>query len=165
MCARLDLRGVKATKEGGFVLTVLCCSNDSTVLEGVLLRSLEGYHEHRLLLWQNDRTRNVPIPEAYNRLAVQAEGDWLVFVHQDVRFLPGALTLLESKLQSLQADWGPVGLVGLAGATADGWLHNGGVEPCNYRGFHIGVQTLDECLFACIREMFEQIGGFAEGLP
>lgn len=147
------------------MLTLICCSNDPQVLGQVLVRSQAGQDEREFFLWRNDDTQNVPVPQVYNRLVEQAEGAWLVFVRQDVRFLPGALALLESKLESLQADWGPVGLVGLAGATADGWLHNGGIEPAKDRGLHIGVQTLDECLFACIREMFEQIGGFAEGLP
>jgi len=144
------------------VFSVICCSNDEETLAEVLCASLKTQVPHQFLLWRNTEEENVPIPVVYNRLAQEAAEDWLLFVHQDVRLFGRALYRLAEKLEDLERNWGPVGVVGAAGTSMDGWLHDGCCEPSDHRGFHVAVQTLDECLFGCRAELLEEAGGFRE---
>jgi hypothetical protein len=144
------------------VFSILCCSNNEGTLGRVLLPSLEGQAEHQLLIHRNTPEDNQPLPVVYNRLAREATGERLLFVHQDMRLSAGALAALETKLASLDESWGPVGITGSAGTTRDGWLHDGSCEPDHYRGFHVGCHTLDECLFGCRCEVFDALDGFRE---
>jgi len=144
------------------VFSVICCSNSEETLSRVLGASLERQESHQFLVWRNTPDENLPVPVVYNRLVRDAEGDWLLFVHQDVRLFDGALASLECKLRDLEERWSPVGIFGAAGATVDGWLHDGCCRPASYRGYHVGVQTLDECLFGCRPGLLRELGGFAE---
>jgi hypothetical protein len=144
------------------VFTVVCCYQAPDLYERVFAAGLAGQEPHQLLLHCNTEAENLPLPEVYNRLAAQAEGEALLFVHQDVSLLPGALHRIGEKLRALEARGARPGLVGLAGAGPDRWLHNGTCDPEHYRGFHVEVQTLDEALFACRLADFRQAGGFTE---
>jgi hypothetical protein len=144
------------------MFTVICCWNDPEVYAGVLQASLADQAPHQLLAHRNTAEENTPIPIIYNRLATEAAGEWLLFVHQDVRLLPGCLAQLEHKLDTLERTHRYLGVAGLAGATPDGWLQNGTSDVESYKGYHVQVQTLDECLLACRPGLLQASGGFAE---
>ena len=144
------------------MLTVICCYNDDEVFGEVLEASLAEQEPHQLLVHRNSEEVNTPIPVVYNQLREEAQGDWLLFVHQDVKLLSACLLRLEEKLEGLDERWGPVGVAGLAGATPDGWLQNGTCDATTYRGYHTNVQTLDECLLACRPQVLESVGGLSE---
>jgi len=144
------------------MFSVICCANHPEILARVLAPSLRAQVPHQFLLRMNTPDDNQPCPVVFNRLAREATAERLLFVHQDMRLLEGALAMLHDKLEALDDAWGPVGITGAAGATPDGWLHDGCCEPQHYKAYHVGVHTLDECFFGCRREILEAAGGFCE---
>jgi hypothetical protein len=136
------------------MISIICVFNDAAVLEGRLLKSLATQAaRHELITIDNRHSRFASASAALNWGAAQAQGDWLLFAHQDVALRsPDWL----SKAEHLLNDYAVAGWAGVAGRTREG----------EFRGFLIDrehlfgspftqpleVQTLDECVLIHRRE-------------
>ncbi|HEX8161971.1 MAG TPA: glycosyltransferase family A protein [Pyrinomonadaceae bacterium] len=130
------------------MISIVCVFNDPGVLEERLLKSLATQTApHEIITVDNRDSRFGSASEALNWGAGKAQGDWLLFAHQDVALRsPGWL----SKAESLLNEHAVEGWAGVAGRTRGG----------EFRGFLIDrehlfgspftepleVQTLDECV-------------------
>jgi Glycosyltransferase like family len=145
-------------------LSIICSANNETLLRDNLLRS-PIVTRHELIVKQNYRN----VAAAYNQAQRQAEGDYLIFVHQDV-YLPESFEKdLLTTLTRLQAgykygiavDWGVLGVAGKLGDRYLGHLLDRGNPWGSPQGLPAEVQTLDELLLILKRDTFQ----FDEGLP
>lgn len=123
--------------------TLICCSVDPTAAEALRCNIAETVGEpFEFVVW-NNKGRNTGLCEVYNRCAARAAGEYLCFVHEDVRFLTqGWGGRLAVKL--CEPDCGVIGFAGsvlkLRRTTA--WLHGVGDMRSNYVQHHGGGRHL-----------------------
>jgi hypothetical protein len=111
---------------------------------------LAGGDDRRLVAWHvirpNDRGWNAS--RGLNAALEMQLGDWVVFVHQDVRFPPNWIDRFTEQVSGLAES---VAVVGVAGATREGAFRGHLVDPnghCHWPPASAEVLTLDECLLA-----------------
>lgn len=146
------------------VATIVSAVNDHGVLNSCLMRSPEVASGVEVLLKQGFASAST----AYNEALNQANGEVVVFVHQDV-FLPsGWMEQFVKSLQWLQQhdpEWGVLGVYGVAiDAAPRGWVYSAGLGRILGRSFSAPeeVRTLDEVLLVVRRSSGMR---FDEGLP
>lgn len=136
------------------MITVVCVFNDQEVLKQRLLSSLSAQTvNHQLVLVDNRDSSFRNAASALNHGARQAEGEWIVFLHQDVSLISRDWLF---KAEELLCHRQPVGWVGVAGVSDSGVQHCILRDSSMLRGFpfegFVAVQTLDEVLLIHRRE-------------
>ena len=123
--------------------TLICCSVDPAAAEALRRNVAATIGEpFEFDVWDN-RGRNVGLCDVYDRCAERSGGEYLCFVHEDVRFLTeGWGARLAAKL--CEPDCGVIGFAGsvlkLRRTTA--WLHGVGDMRANYVQHHGGGRHL-----------------------
>lgn len=141
------------------MLSIICCSNKLDLAQSMLEASLKTQTEpYEFILIDNSSNHYHSAAHALNTGALQANGDILVFVHQDVSFDdPSFLRNIRQSFETL-----PNGsLVGLAGVKDSSGVYTNILQGPNRQpaGDHPikaiqQVQTLDEVLIAVERSTF-----------
>ena len=130
------------------MFSIVCVFNDAEVLRNRLLNSLESQgEEHEVITVDNVGGRFDRAATALNWGAAQAQGEWLLFAHQDISFLsPDWLNRALGFLKSSATE----GWYGSAGLTSTGQLRGIMLDRAMLLGapfnYPMEVQTLDECL-------------------
>lgn len=147
------------------MISIICVFNDKQILDSCLIASLVGQTAaHEVILLDNQKGRYVSAASALNEGARKAQGDLLVFCHQDIKFLrPDALDTI-ARFISLLGDTVVVGPAGKSSIPPYGTytnMHHGIVYDRPAGDYPIQsyqeVDTLDECLFAMRREVFDDL--------
>lgn len=144
------------------MISVISVVNDEYILKEWLLRSLsEQTAEYEFIHIENSKNRFPSAAKAYNHGAAMARGDYLMFVHQDVRLL--SKTWLEDAEKTL-ASLPKLGAAGVAGAkNRDGVFTNSihGIPPRPAGHIRISspiaVQSLDSMLMITPKKVFNKI--------
>jgi len=138
-------------------LTIICACNDADSLRKNLLASpIIGRCQ---LIRQYGYTN---VPKAYNYAMQSADGDVLVFVHQDVLLPERFETDLLAALSDHRIDnWGVLGVAGRGAGGIRGWVDDRGKVFGQEEGLPAEVQTLDELLLIVKRGTFT----FDENIP
>lgn len=149
------------------VISIVWVYNNKATLEGCLLKSLQLQTlDYQLSLVDNTEGRFGSASKALNFGAANANGKYLMFVHQDVDLCSTSQLLnTEKLLDSISG----LGIAGVAGRKDKGGLLitaiRHGDPPVRASRTHIEnptlVQTLDECLVIVPRPVFHKLQ-FAE---
>lgn len=153
------------------MISVVCVYNDREILERSLLKSLAYQEcEYELILIDNCQNQFKSAAEALNTGGMQAEGEYIMFAHQDVDLCSSRLICeLEECLDSLPK----LGLAGVAGmpfnrASVITNIRHGDppkeVSPTPLKR-PTRVQTVDECLFIIPKARFRQLQFDSEVTP
>ncbi|MEM1520752.1 MAG: glycosyltransferase [Candidatus Korarchaeum sp.] len=144
------------------MISIVCVFNDRKILENYLLASLKNQTaEFELILLDNTEGRFRSAAEALNYGGSQAKGEYIMFVHQDVKIMsPTWLEDCEKLLSELPA----LGVAGVAGRREDSpevlsnVSHGTTPRPAGIRiDKPVEVQTVDPCLFIVPRNVFERL--------
>lgn len=153
------------------MISVVCVFNDRKILDECLLKSLEDQEvEYELILVDNTQNRYKSAAEALNYGGGKAQGEYIMFAHQDVDLCSSSFVReLEECLDSLP-DLGLAGVAGMPFDQADvitNMLH--GDPPKNVSPYNLNrptrVQTVDECLFVIPSARFRQLSFDPEVTP
>jgi GT2 family glycosyltransferase len=150
------------------MISVVCVYSDEQVLRGVLLRALKSQTvEHELIMLDNRKGRFKSAAEALNYGGGQAKGEYIVFVHQDMWLASDSFLEEAERVLATIPD---LGIAGVAGQTESGrswgercrWSIEEADELLPLEGRESVqipevVQTLDECLLAVPRAVFERL--------
>lgn len=152
------------------LLSVICVYNNKEKLSNYLLGGLKKQtFPFESILLDNTQNRFVSGAEALNYGARQAHGKYLVFVHQDI-FIEES-NGWQQLISYFEAGYE---LIGVSGMPRNHLRMRSNVTtgthdfraPANWLCKEIyqpeAVETLDECFFACTRDLYNQIGGFDE---
>jgi hypothetical protein len=142
------------------MISIICVYNDRELLEEYLLKSLHSQSaDYELILLDNREGKYKSAPEALNSGGQKAQGDYLIFVHQDIDLKSDTWLVDAEKILNNLDNWG---VAGVAGVPLDGILKSNienGIPPIK-PGQHIKnplpVQTLDECLIIVPRTVFNK---------
>ena len=151
------------------MISVVCVYNNDDILNDVLLPSLRAQTaDYQEILVDNRAGRYPSAASALNAGCVEARGDYVMFVHQDVWLgSPGWLVRVEAMLDGLGADFGAAGVAGIS-TEGRHWI-----ERIRYSILNVAdsfsrtvdcpqveapeeVQTLDECLLLISTELFRR---------
>jgi hypothetical protein len=141
------------------MISIVCVYNDVKTLESVLLRSLEReWAEYELILVDNRDGVHKGAAEALNCGGKQANGKYIMFVHQDIEFQSvSCLGDIETILDRLP----DLGVAGIAGMSTSGRSYSERVKAFTFLSNPIPqveeVQTLDECLMIVPNSVFQQL--------
>jgi hypothetical protein len=147
------------------MISVICVYNDRQRLESCLLETLKEQTEPYELVLLDNRSGKYPSAScALNEGGRRAGGDVLLFVHQDMRLeSPEVLSRLSAHFDSLGTNV-VLGVAGKSGSCPDGVITNmkHGAGAGRFAGKYgysdrARVDTLDECLVAVHRNLFERI--------
>lgn len=155
--------------------SIICVYNDREILEKWLLSSLETEDEklYEKVLVDNRENKFSSAAEALNHGADRAEGDYYVFVHQDVR-LEGEkwLNQLSDEIESAEPEMGLIGISGMISSGGSNYermlntmYHGEDKEVTEWSSEINGprrVQTVDELLFVIPSQIFDELDGFYE---
>lgn len=150
------------------MISVIIVYNDLSQFERMLWASLNRQHwPFELIALDNRKRRFSSAANALNVGGRQAHGDFLFFVHQDVRFeSEGWLEDAERYLQRLP-DLGIAGVAGARGSNNDSRRivvtnieHCEPPRPAGHRRLRETevVDTVDECAFFLPKHVFERFG-------
>lgn len=141
------------------MISVVCVYNNKDILNNYLLKSLKNQStKYELILMDNTKGKYKSAAEALNRGGKNANGKYIMFVHQDVDLNSGScLEKTEEILDKIHN----VGIAGAAGISKNGVISNimhG--EPPQLAGEiqnneSTKVQTLDECLIIIPKKIFD----------
>lgn len=143
------------------MISVICVYNDKEVLESYLLKSLTLQSvEYELILIDNVNGKFKSAPEALNYGGNKAEGDYLMFVHQDVELISNKwLEDVENVLKTLDN----CGIAGVAGMRENEFRLKSNIKhsidniPAGDEfNVPLKVQTLDECLIIIPKIVFNK---------
>lgn len=140
------------------MISIICCYNSEELFKEVLMNSIRTQDLLSEIIGV-DNTKNsfTSAAEALNFGAEMANGDTLVFVHQDVIFEDhNILTSIHNYLEKF-----PRSIVGVAGAKQDGGVFTNITHGANRVSAgknqitkETVVATLDECLIAIKKNVF-----------
>lgn len=142
------------------MFSIVCVFNNQRTLDEYLIQSLNRQSAlYELILVDNTRNNYHSAANALNHGANLTKNQYLMFIHQDIRFeSDSSLTDMERYLVGL----GHFGVVGVAGkkdwqGTMTNLLH--GIPPQPAGEIRLSgpteVQTVDECLFITPKDLFE----------
>jgi len=146
----------------GIVISVICVYNNKTTLEGYLLKSLRAQSvAFELILVDNINGKFKSASEALNFGARNANGKYLMFVHQDINLCSQAWLEDAERLLDTISNLGIAGVAGKRDSKGVMTVIKHGTPPV-YAGKikitkPIQVQTLDECLLIIPRQLFSQL--------
>ena len=145
------------------MISVVCVYNNNDLLEEMLLKSLKNQKtNYELILMDNTESKYGSAAEALNIGGQKSSGDYIIFTHQDVKFLSDYwLVNAEKTLNSIVN----LGIAGIAGIPNDKEtvLSNifQGVPPKIVGkiklDYPMQVETLDECLLFIPRKIFSEL--------
>lgn len=150
------------------MITVVCCYNNKKMYDDFVVKSLCSQENHYELIGiDNTDGKFKSMASAYNAVLNDIHSDYVLFCHQDIDFLShDSLKLIYEYLVDH-----PFELVGFAGITKncvvfsnlkyrddDSYITNAQLDQSKY------VEALDECCFACKKDVLLDIGGFNEKL-
>jgi len=143
------------------MISVVCVYDNEEYLRRILLKSLESQTvEFELITLDNRDGRFKSAAEALNYGGEKANGDYIMFVHQDMCLLSDSfLEDVEKILRSIP----DLGVGGVAGSTKEGrWRFSYDIyEFPDYSNLTIRkpevVETLDECLLLVPRPVFSKL--------
>lgn len=146
------------------LISIICVSNDKTILDQCLTRSLAQQRgEFELIIVDNSTGKWASAASALNWGARDAKGEILMFVHQD--FVLESSDWLHGLEQfgKEQMGFGAAGVAGMLEVRDEAkavvsnithhWPVRNRVSPIEVT-MPMEVQTLDECLIAVTREVF-----------
>lgn len=143
------------------MISVICIYNNKEILNNYLLKSLKTQTvDYELILIDNTENKLKSAAESFNNSAKDAEGKYIMFVHQDIDLLTDNwLKNAEDTLDSIPK----LGIAGVAGKLniKKGIITNikDGIPPKCAGTTKIKnitrVQTLDECLFIIPKSIFK----------
>lgn len=148
------------------MISVVCVYNNKAILEDNLLKSLENQtSRYELVLIDNTQGKFKSAAKALNRAGKRAEGDYIMFVHQDVDLCSNLwLENAENFLDSMP----DLGVAGVAGMSDQGrkneergrnTIEHGDDRRLWEWGNPIQkperVQTVDECLIIIPKSVFD----------
>jgi len=144
------------------MISIICVYNDDKTLNDYLLKSIDEQDtDCEIILINNTESTYASAAEALNVGGGRANGDYLIFAHQDIKLdSPHWLRDAESVISSLP-DFGIAGVAGKKdGSSVLTNIKHG--SPPHFAGRHqikepIEVQTLDECLIIIPKEVFNRI--------
>lgn len=121
--------------------------------------------DYELIKVNNDKNQFTSARKAYNNAAKKASGEYLAFLHPDIRFLDNySLSDIFSKIEKIN-DFGVTGIAGCPVKLRNGHyillttLKQG--EKCQDIGDDIydttEVQTVDECFFVMKKDFWEKV--------
>lgn len=149
------------------MVTVVCCYNNEECLKKMLLPSLNRQkQEVQRILIDNNQKKYVSAAMAYNKEVIKAEGDIIIFCHQDIAFDDeNFIDDIEKVFQKT-----PNIILGMAGIKKDGFVYS---QLKYYKTKEYitqkrlsdkleEVESIDECFFAIKREhlmklMFDEV--------
>jgi glycosyltransferase involved in cell wall biosynthesis len=146
------------------MISVVCVSKDSKILDEYLLRSLKNQSSpYEFIGIDNTDGKYESAASALNDGAKRVTGDYIMFAHNDVSFLSSDwLEQVEILLRSIP----DLGVAGVAGAVGKLRYHKvisniAHGEPPRPTGeivitYPTSVQTVDECLFIVPRKVYEK---------
>jgi hypothetical protein len=140
------------------MISIICVANDRAILENNLLASLKTQDvDFELLIVDNTIGQFSSIPKALNNAALRANGEYVMFVHQDVYLLGKSwLKQAEETCRSL----GEIGAFGVAGVSEIGEYLGFIIDRGRFWGtpqkLPIAASTLDECLLLLSRDTFQR---------
>jgi len=145
------------------MISVVCVYNNEKILSQFLLKSLESQMvEYQLIRVDNRQGQFKSAAQALNYGACQAQGKYLMFVHQDVFLIsPRWLSQVENILDTLPA----LGIAGVAGNNEEfrgsitNIYHGCLTRPAGKARITVPtrVQTVDECLAIIPRSVFHKL--------
>ena len=141
------------------MISIICVFNDKKVLDKYLLGSLKNQTaNYELILVDSTKKNFKSASEALNYGAKNANGNYLMFVHQDIDLSSNKwLEDVENVLNLLNN----LGIAGVAGKSKKGVVSNAihGIPPIPAGKIQINnpvkVQTIDECLFIIPKPVFD----------
>ncbi|MGP8022463.1 MAG: glycosyltransferase [Methanobacterium sp.] len=141
------------------MLSIICVYNDKAVLDEYLLKSLTTQSEnYELILIDNVKGKFKSAPEALNYGGNKANGDYLMFVHQDVELKSNVLL---KDIEKIMNTLDNCGIAGVAGVPENEFQLKSNIQngiPPMLPGDEIKiptqVQTLDECLIIIPKSVF-----------
>ena len=147
------------------MISVVCVYNNERTLKNVLLKSLENQTvEFELITLDNRDNRYKSAADALNYGGAKANGDYIMFVHQDMWL--GSNSWLEDAERTVDslADLGVAGVAGMSEKASNGKeRRQWSIEDFGelLRGSRAQepeeVQTLDECLLVVPRSVFARL--------
>ncbi|TKX40348.1 glycosyltransferase family 2 protein [Halorubrum sp. CGM4_25_10-8A] len=146
--------------------SIISVYNDREVLSEYLLDGIDKqtYSKYETVLINNEKQQYDSASDALNEGARRASGEYLVFIHQDVKLPKSYL----SKAVSYLSDIDDLGIAGAAGVRETGKYSAEGVNTIHHgpdhceweRGTPISepteVETLDELLLIIHRDVFDK---------
>ena len=143
------------------MISIVCIFNDKKVLNEYLVESLKNQTEdYELILVDNTDNKFKSASIALNYGAKNANGDYLMFVHQDVDLCSKKwLENVGEVLNSISN----LGIAGVAGKSKEGVISNikHGIPPILAGKIQINspnkVQTIDECLVIIPKSVFDKL--------
>jgi len=143
------------------MISVVCVYDSEEYLRRILLKSLESQTvEFELITLDNRDGRFKSAAEALNYGGEKANGDYIMFAHQDMCLLSDSfLEDVEKILRSIP----DLGVAGVGGATNEGkWRFSIDIYDFpNYCNLTVSkpevVETLDECLLIVPRPVFSKL--------
>lgn len=142
------------------MISIICCSNNLTTYKEMLLKSLETQDtEYEIILVDNTEGKFRSAASALNYGALNAKGDYLAFIHQDIYFSDSNfLNNLINYIKQLNGIVGVAGILNSEGVITN--LRQGNDEDLGGEvqlENPVKVQTLDEVLIACHRLVFHKV--------
>jgi hypothetical protein len=137
--------------------TLICACNDTEVLNRNVFAS--PFTRHCQVIVQRGYTN---VPKAYNEAMPQAEGDVLIFLHQDV-YLPDRFEMeLNQSVKELgSVAWGVLGPAGQSATGGYGHVLDRGQAWGKHDRLPMSVDTLDELMLIIRRDTLK----FDERMP
>jgi glycosyltransferase involved in cell wall biosynthesis len=135
---------------------ICCCNNVAVLNENLLAANSPAYTAHEIII----KFFPKHICAALNEGTRQATGDYLIFVHQDVRLPETFFIDLNNAIEALESSplTSPLGVIGPAGRDAlgvhRGWINDRGDLWGDRDKLPHPVQTLDELMLVVPRELF-----------
>lgn len=143
------------------MISVICVSNNLGVANSMLIKSLKNQTiAYEMILMDNTHNQYSSAAKALNAGAIKANGDILVFAHQDIEIGDPDFFkhVIEYNKQNEHA------IFGLAGATQEGLIYTNitqGPERIKAGAAEIQeptvVQTLDEVMLIVPRSLFDKL--------
>lgn len=143
------------------MMSIICVYNKKEILEKYLLKSLEKQDvDYELILIDNRNNKFNNAASALNYGSKQANGDYLVFVHQDINFNNKEwIKDTENMINKLSNP----GIIGVAGKTHDSLVRSNikqGIKPVDVSPYKLDkpekASTLDECLLIIPKNIFKK---------
>ncbi len=142
------------------MISVICCSNNQKVYKTMLLASLQNQNaSYEVVLIDNTNNKYSSAASALNDGARKANGEYLIFAHQDITFQDS--DFLSNIVNYIDESGGIIGVAGIKDGS--GVITNLTQGELNKPGGEINidkpvnVQTLDEVLIAIHRDVFEKL--------
>ena len=145
------------------MISIVCVYNNETILNEYLIKSLDSAtSKYELILVDNRENKFKSASEALNFGGNKAKGDYIAFIHQDIKF--NSQNFLD-ELEAILNKTNDLGIAGMAGVSEDikGVISNivqG--ESSDSVGKNkiekpLKVQTLDECLIVIPSSVFDRL--------